>query len=132
MANILSNAGRAMITAALKATGYTEPVYGGWGTGAGTAGVTDTTLFTEKAADLSTGTGTRVTGTTSRVTTTSTNDSYQNVWTITATGAGSPTNAGTFDNAAIGSGNLFIKGDFTAIPLSINDSIQFTGKLQFT
>jgi len=132
MASILANAGRAMITAALKATGYTEPVFGGWGTAAGTAAVADTTLFTERAADLTATSGTRVTGTTSRVTTTVTNDSYQNVWTITATGAGSPTNAGTFDNAAIGSGSLFIKGDFTAIPLSISDSIQFTGKLQFT
>lgn len=132
MASILANAGRAMITAALKATGYTEPVFGGWGTGAGIADVADTTLFTERAADLTATTGTRVTGTTSRVTTTVTNDSYQNVWTITATGAGSPTNAGTFDNSAIASGSLFIKGDFTAIPLSTSDSIQFTGRLQFT
>lgn len=131
MASILANAGRAMITAALKASGYTEPVYGGWGTGAGTAAAADTTLFSEKAADLSATSGTRVTGTTSRVTTSVTNDSYQNVFTITATGAATVTNAGTFDNSAIGSGNLFVKGDFTGIPLSISDSIQFTAKVQF-
>ena len=77
MANVLTNVGRGMITAALKATGYTEAVYGAWGTGAGTAAVGDTTLFTEKAADLTATTGTRPTGTTSRVTTSVTNDTWQ-------------------------------------------------------
>ncbi len=130
MASVLTNAGRALATSALKASGYTEPVYGGWGTGAGTAAVADTTLFSEKAADLSATSGTRATGTTSRVTTSVTNDTYQNVFTVTATGSGTVTNAGTFDNSAIGSGNLFVKGDFTGIALSSGDSIQFTVKCQ--
>ena len=129
MASILANAGRAQATAALVATGYTQPVYVGWGTGAGTAAVADTTLFLEKAADLTATTGTRVTGTTSRVTTTVTNDTWQNVATITATGAGTVTNAGCFDAAAIASGNLFVKGDFTGVVLASGDSIQFTLKL---
>lgn len=132
MATILSNAGRAAITAALKASGYTEAVYIGWGTGAGTAAVADTTLFTEKDVDVATGTGTRTTGTSSRVTTSVTNDSWQLVGTRTATGAGTVTNAGCFDNATIASGNLFLKGDFTGIGLSNGDSIAFTFKLQFT
>jgi hypothetical protein len=132
MANVLTNAGRAMITAALKASGYTEATFGGWGTGAGTAAVADTTLFTEKAADLTTGTGTRVTGTTSRVTTSVTNDTWQNAYTITATGAGTVTNAGCFDSSTITAGNLFVKGDFTGIVLASSDSIAFTIKLQFT
>lgn len=132
MATILANAGRAAITAALKASGYTEAVYVGWGTGAGTAAVADTTLFTEKDVDLSTGTGTRTTGTSSRVTTSVTNDTWQLAATRTATGAGTVTNAGCFDNATIASGNLFVKGDFTGIGLAIGDSIAFTIKLQFT
>lgn len=132
MANVLTNLGRAMITAALKASGYTEPAYIGWGTGAGTAAAADTTLFTEKAADLSATSGTRPTGTTSRVTTSVTNDTWQNQGTYTATGAGTVTNAGCWDNSALGSGNLAIKADFTGIGLASGDSIQFTFKEQFT
>lgn len=132
MANILANAGRALVTAALKASGYTEPAFIGWGTGAGTAAVADTTLFTEKAADLTTGTGTRVTGTTSRVTTSVTNDTWQNVGTITASAGGTVTNAGCFDSATITAGNLFVKGDFTGVVLANGDSIQFTIKLQLS
>lgn len=132
VATILSNSGRASITAALKATGYTEAVYIGWGTGAGTAAVTDTTLFAEKDVDLSATSGTRTTGTSSRVTTSVTNDTWQLTGTRTATGAASVTNAGCFDNATIASGNLFVKGDFTSIGLASGDSIAFTIKLQFT
>lgn len=132
MATVLANSGRAAITAALKATGYTEPVYIGWGTSAGTAAAADTTLFGEKDVDLAATSGTRTTGTSSRVTTSVTNDTWQLVGTRTATGAGSVTNAGCFDNAAIASGNLFVKGDFTSIGLASGDSIAFTIKLQFT
>lgn len=128
MATVLTDAGRAIITNRLKGSG-TEPVYVAWGTGAGTAAVTDTTLFTEKADDLSTGSGTRVTGTSTRVTTDVTNDTWQLVGTITATGSGTVTNAGCFDSATIAAGNLFIKGDFTGIGLSSGDSIEFTFKL---
>jgi hypothetical protein len=48
--------------------------------------------------------------------------------TRTATGAGTVTNAGLFDNATMGSGSLFLKGDFTGIGLAIGDSIAFTIK----
>lgn len=131
MASVLTNAGRAILTAALKLTA-TEPKQVGWGTGAGTAAAADTTLFSEKAADLSATSGTRVAGTTSQQTTGVTNDTYRVVGTITATGAGTVTNAGCFDNSAIGSGNLFLKGDFTGIALLSGDSITFTMNLQFT
>ena len=131
MASILANAGRAIITNALK-LGATEPKQAGWGTGAGTSGVTDTTLFTEKALDLATGTGSRTAATTSQVTTSVTNDTYQAVVTLTASAGGTATNFGLFDNAAIGSGNLFLKSDFTGVVLAAGDSITFTAKLQFT
>lgn len=131
MANILANTARAILTSALKLTA-TEPKQLGWGTGAGTAAVTDTTLFTEKAADLSATSGTRVAATTSQQTTTTTNDTYRAVGTITATGAGTVTNAGLFDNSAIGSGSLYAKADFTGIVLAIGDAITFTFNAQYS
>jgi hypothetical protein len=131
MANIFSTAGKALVIQRLLGLG-TEPKQIGWGTSAGTSAVGDTTLFGEKATDLATATGTRVGGTSSAVTTTLTGDTYQAVGTLTATGAGTVTNAGTFDNATIGSGNLFLKGDFTGIALAIADAITFTFKYQQT
>lgn len=131
MANVLTNAGRAILTSRIKGTG-TEPLQIGWGTGAGTAAAADTTLFTETQANLVGTTGTRVAGTSTQQTTSVTNDTYRVTGTITATGSGTVTNAGLFDNSTIGSGNLFVKGDFTGVALSTNDSITFTFNLQFT
>jgi hypothetical protein len=122
MATVLANAGKAIISARLRGLG-TEPLFTAWGTGAGTAAATDTTLFTE-------GPEARVSGTSSQVTTTTTNDTYQVVATITASAARAVTNAGLFDAST--AGNLFIKGDFLTINLSTNDSIQFTIKVVFS
>lgn len=173
----------------------------GWGTSAGTAGQADTTLFGEKALDLATGSGTRVTGTSSAqnsaavvtgsistttltvtaitsgvlgvgqvlsgtgvtastkitaqltgppggagtytvdtsqtaasttITAAGSGDVHQVLATLTATGANTVTNAGTFDNSTIGSGNLGLKGDFTGVPLAIGDSIALTFKTQLS
>jgi hypothetical protein len=129
MATVVVNGGLDIVTNRLKGSG-TEPLNIGWGTGAGTAAVADTTLFTEKLVDLSTSAGTDHTaGTSSRVTTNTTNDTYQVVGTRTATGAGTVTNAGLFDAAS--GGNLFLKGDFTGIGLASGDSIAFTIKAVF-
>lgn len=122
MATKVVNGGLAIITNRMSAAG-TEPKYVAWGTGAGTAAVTDTTLFTEAAEA-------RTNGTASRVTTTVTNDTYQVVGTITSLSNQTITNAGLFDAAA--AGNLFLKGDFTGVALLTNDAIQFTIKTQFT
>ena len=121
MATLLVNAGKDIVTDRISGSG-TEPKYVAWGTGAGTAGLTDTTLFTEN--------GSRTSGTASRQTTTTTNETYQVIGTNTASGVLTITNAGLFDAAS--SGNLFIKGDFTGVVLSSGDSIQFTIKCQFT
>ena len=121
MATLLVNTGKAVVTNRIKGSG-TEPNYVAWGTGAGTTAATDTTLFTE--------TGSRVSGTSTQVTTTTTNDTYQVVGTQTAGGALAITNAGLFDAST--SGNLFVKGDFSTINLSSGDSIQFTFKTQFS
>jgi hypothetical protein len=174
----------------------------GWGTGAGTASQADTTLFSEKALDLSTTSGTRVTGTSSAqnssasgtassiatttltvggtvtgvfgvgqvltgtgvtagtkitaqltgppggagtytvdtsqtvssttITGTGSGDVHQVLATLTATGGGTVTNAGSFDNSTIGSGNLGLKGDFTGVVLAAADSIALTFKTQLS
>jgi hypothetical protein len=129
MATLVVATGRAAITAALVTANSLKQF--GWGTSAGTTADGDTTLFGEKALDLSSTTGTRVAGTPSQVTTTTTNDTYQVTATLTATGAGTVTNAGYFDNATIGSGNLVFKGDFTGIGLASGDGIAFTSKAKF-
>jgi len=121
MATLLVNTGRAIITNRLNGGG-TTPQYVGWGTGTGTTGATDTTLFTEVLP--------RVSGTVSQVTTSTTNDTFQVVATQTAGTTETITNAGLFDAST--SGNLFVKGDFTGIPLNTSDSIQFTFKVQFS
>lgn len=122
MATLLVNTGKAIVTNYLNGGAATVPKYIAWGTGAGTTALTDTTLFTE--------TGTRVLGTGSQVTTTTTNDTFQVVGTQTAGGTLAITNAGLFDAST--TGNLFAKGDFTTINLSSGDSIQFTFKVQFS
>ncbi len=125
MATVFADAGKAVTTDRVKNgdTGATEPSYVGWGTGAGTAAVGDTTLFTEAAEA-------RTVGTSTQVTTTVTNDTYQVVGTITSLSGQTITNAGLLD--AVTGGNLFMKGDFTGVPLLTSDSIQFTMKVQFT
>jgi hypothetical protein len=117
---ILVNALRFAGSTGNSGAGATEPKFIAWGTGAGSSGVTNTTLFTESAEA-------RVSGTTSSQTTTKTGDTYQVVGTLTANAARTITNAGLFD-AATG-GNLFAKFDFTGIPLESGDSVSFTFKI---
>lgn len=120
MATVVTNAGLAIITNRMIGSG-TEPKWVAMGTGAGTAAVSDTTLFTEVES--------RTDGTSSRTTTTATNDTYRVVGTITATASRSVTNAGLFD--ASSGGNLLMKGDFSTINLSTSDSIEFTCRVVF-
>ena len=127
MANVLANAGRAILSARLNGNTQGVPQYIGYGTGTGTSAVTDTTLFTEDSAGSPA--YARVTGTLSQATTTVTNDTYKVVGTLVANASKTITNAGVFDALTVG--NLFVKGDFTGIALNLNDSITFTITLQF-
>jgi len=95
--------------------------YIGWGTGAGTAGVTDTTLFTETTAE-------RTSSTQTIVTTTLTGDTLQNFATLTSVSGETITNAGLFD--ASSGGNLWVKGSFTSVVLNSGDSMAFTINIQ--
>lgn len=122
MANVLTNVGKGITTARLRGVG-TEPLNLAWGTGAGVAAITDTTLFTE-------GPDARVAGASSQVTVATANDSYRVVGTIVASAARTVTNFGLFD--ALTAGNLFVKSDFAGVALAAGDGIQFTATTQFT
>lgn len=129
LAMLQVNGGRAIVTGRLRAVG-TEPLNIGWGTGAGTTAAADTTLFTEALVNMSAGGTDHTVGTSSQITTTTSNDTYQVTGTRTATASGTITNAGLFDAAS--GGTLFMKGDFTGIPLANGDAIAFTMKVQYS
>jgi hypothetical protein len=124
-ATVVVNGGQAIDANRVFLGAGTAPVFVGWGTGAGTAAVTDTTLFSESPDE------TRTNGTASRVTTTVTNDTGQVVGALTVVSNNKTiTNVGLFD--AVTSGNLFIKADFAGQALLIGDSITFTIKDRFS
>lgn len=123
-ATIIVNAGQAIVTNLVSGLGGTVAKFVAWGTGAGTAGVTDTTLFTETTDE------TRTSGTVTRVMTTVANDTVQVVGQITVATAGKTiTNVGLFD--ATTTGNLYFKSDFTGLALLVGESITFTIKIKF-
>lgn len=127
MAIVYSDTGKAITSLALKNTATSPPKNVGWGAGAGTAAVGDTTLFTEDTGGSPA--YARIAGTQSQVTTTLTNDTYQVVATIVSNGTKGITNAGVFD--ALTGGNLLCKADFAAVNMILNDSIQFSFSTQF-
>ena len=117
MAAVMTDVGKAINQHRLKGTaGYNEPSYIGWGTGAGTAAVADTALFTEASEA-------RVVATTSVETIDVTDDTYQVQGTLTADGSKTITNVANFDAAT--TGRIHMKIDFTGVPLNLNDTIQF-------
>ena len=119
---VVTNVGLGIVTNRLKGSG-TEPNYLHWGTGGTAAADTNTALQTPRAES-------RVAGTSTLQTTSTTNDTYQVVGTLTASGtAGAIVEAGLFD-ASTG-GNLFLRATFDVINVSVGDSIQFTIKTQF-
>jgi hypothetical protein len=91
------------------------------GTGAGTALVTDTDLFTPSSEP-------RVAGTSSSVTSASgpANDTHQVQALIVADAAKTFTNVGLWD--ALTGGTLCAKSDFAGIPLASGDGINWTLK----
>jgi hypothetical protein len=93
--------------------------YIGWGTGAGTAGKSDTSLFTEASEARQSATRSQPAV-----------DKIRYVATMTADGAKTITNAGVL--TALTDGILVIHGDFSGIPLQQNDQIQFTIDMEIT
>lgn len=124
-ANVVTSVGKAVIANRIIGAG-TEPKYVGMGVGATgaarTAAAADTALSTEVE--------TRTSGTGSRVTTSVTNDTHQNVGTVTATATRAVDEMGQFD--ASSAGNMYLSSTFAVVNLSSGDSIQFTNKVQFS
>lgn len=120
MPTLVVNSGKDLLIDRLMGAGA-EPKYGSWGTGAGSTTLADTALFTEASEA-------RVSGTTSKQTTTTTNDTWQNVFTLTANALKTITNVGTWELAS--GGRLFLKSDFSGVALDPGEGIQFTLKAQ--
>jgi len=119
MATVFTTVGKTWLRDKMNETDQTTGDYIGWGTGAGTAAVGDTTLFTEASE--------------ARVLSTRTipaSDTVRWVATITANGAKTITNAGNLTASSVGT--LIVHGDFTGVVLALNDQIQFTINLQLT
>lgn len=114
-------AGLNITTDRLKGLG-TEPKHLGWGTGAGTATINDTTLFAESTEP-------RTACVTSVEQTTSPGDTFRANGTITANAAKTITNCALFDAAA--AGRMFVKSSFDGIPLNAGDAINFTLNCQY-
>jgi hypothetical protein len=120
-----TNAGAAIVTNRISQAG-TAAKNIGWGIGTANAAVGDTTLGTESAPTTS---GGRTVGTESRTTGSVTNDQYTVTGTVTAGSTLAITEAGLFD--AVTSGNMLIRGNFSAVNVVSGDSIAFTFNLRF-
>ncbi len=105
----------------MKAAG-TEPNYVASGTGTTAEAGSQTALVTEVE--------TRVAGTSTRVTTTVTNDTYQVVGTQSITATRALTESGLFDAST--AGNMFTRGVYTVINLVSGDTITYTWQVRFS
>ena len=127
-ATVLTALGRAITTARIKGIG-TEPNYLGIGVGAATAGGVGRTAAVADTA-LSSPVESRVLGTSSLQTTSTTNDTYQVVGSITATAARSVDEAGLFDAST--AGNMYLSATFPFRSLYTGDTFQLTLTTQFS
>ena len=119
MATVLTDVGEAWVVDMLDISAAVEAKWVAWGSGAGTAAKGDSALFTEESEARVSGTGSQPSA-----------DILRYVGTITADGSKTITNAGTF--TLVTGGVLVIHGDFTGIPLVLNDQIEFTVDLEIT
>lgn len=117
MAALLTNVGITQIIAALFGDAHTAPVHVHWGTGTTAEAVGDTALQTPSAEA-------RVSGTGSKQTTNTSNDTYQVVGSITSASSQTISEAGLFDAST--AGNMYVRGTFTGIALTSGDAIEFT------
>lgn len=121
MAPLVTNAGKDIITNRISGAG-TEPKFVAVGTGSTAEAATQTALVTEVE--------TRATGTSSRQTTSTANDTYQVVGTVSITATRALQESGLFDASTVG--NMLCRGVFTTINLVNGDTIQMTWKVQFS
>jgi len=121
--NLVVNTGLAWLAGALSGDVADPSIakYIGIGTGSTAAAAADTTLETEVES--------RATGTQSRVTTDTANDTYQAVGTITMTQNRSITEVGIL--SASSGGTLFSRSVFTAEVIASGNSLQVTYQCDF-
>lgn len=130
VATVITTIGKAFFADRLRGTPavYTNPpkyVAAGVGaTGAARTAVVGDTAFSSELAEG------RTSGTESNQTTSTTNDTYQVLGTITASGTRAVDEAGLFD--ASSTGNLFLSATHAVVNLVSGDSIQYTFKAQAT
>lgn len=122
--NLVVDAGKAAVAGLINGviTNFFEHIAIGTGTVAAAAG--DTAL----GAEITTGGGARAAGTTSRVTTTVTNDTAQVVFTFAFTASFAVTEAGLLDS--ISAGTLLARQVFAAVNVVSGDSLQITWKIK--
>lgn len=131
MSSLVPNVGKAVVSGRMfgATPTQTEPKFLQWGTGAG-AGAAGSTTVSTAAAEA------RVSGTSSQVTTTQTNDTHQVVGTITSASGQTITNVGLFDAAGSGSpatgGVLYAIFDGLSVALLTGDAIAFTAQVKFS
>lgn len=116
MADVLTYAALGWITSILDDSTY----YIGWGTGATAAARNATTLSSE--------TGSRKAATDTRITVAQTYDTLKVVATMTAAGTVTITNAGVW--TASSAGTLLMMTSHAGVDLILNETIQYTFKLQ--
>ena len=129
VATVLTNGGKAITAKRLigATPSQTEPKYLALGVGATGADRTALAANTVLSSELAEG---RATCTASTVTTSQTDDTYQAVGTVTASGSRAVDEGGLFD--ANTAGNMFLSATFNVVNLSSGDSLQITAKVQYT
>lgn len=122
--NLVTTVGKALVAGRLMASGApAAATYIAVGTGTNAAAAGDTALQTE----LATSGLSRVSGTVSLVTTTTTNDTAQNTTTFTVSGTQAVTESGILNAAS--TGTLLCRQVFSAINVVSGDSLQITWKI---
>lgn len=119
---VVADTGLAKVTNLLAGVSIVCPGWVGWGIGTTPPVVGNTGLETPSAEA-------RTVGTKTQQTTTTTNDTFQVVALITALSAQAITEVAVFD--ALTAGNLFLRGTFSPINVSIGDTITFTARTVF-
>ena len=119
---VVTNVGLGLLTARIRAAGN-EWNYLGVGTGTNVANITDVSLQTPRAES-------RTLCTTSSVTTTVANDTYQAVGLVSIVGSVASLTEVALFNAST-SGEMFLRASHDSIALNVGDSVQYTLKIKF-
>jgi hypothetical protein len=129
VATVLTNVGKGITAKRMigASPSQNEPKYVALGVGATGAARTAVAGDTALSSELAEG---RTAGTSSTVTTTQTDDTYQVVGSVTAGGSRAVDEGGLFDASSVG--NMFLSATFNVVNLSTGDSLQVTAKVQYT